>query len=225
MKKIFIILLILGFFSGFSEGKESFNINKLNVNEYTIEITDKDCRGLTIQLRKDKLLEDWAYNIIKNHETVDPSSFGEEKFISCVIKSIKNSSDIIKGTHQIRIRFRLEFLNGIFSNNGKTRKSLALLKGTIKEKDSSIVKFLSPEIESYSTIISFCNSMSDLDFFCKDYLVGMEPPRFETKLLGLKKSHLATLEHFGLPKEFGISLSLSSKSKRIGMMKEQPVSK
>jgi len=225
MKNIFIFLLILGFFSEFSEGKEIFNINKLNVNEYTIEITDKDCRGLTIQLRKDQLLEDWAYNIIQNHEIVDPSSFGEENFISCVIKSIKSSSDIIKGAHQIRIRFRLKFLNGIFSHDGKTRKSLALLKGNIKEKDSSIVKFLSPEIESYSKIISFCNSMSNFDFFCNDYLVGMEPPKFEKKLLGLKKSHLASLEHFGLPKEFGISLSLSSKSKRTSITNEQPVSK
>lgn len=225
MKNIFILLLTLGLFSELSEGKENFTINKLNVNEYTIEITDKECKGLTIKLRKDKFLEDWVYNIIKNHEIVDQSSFGEENFISCVIKSIKSSSELIKGTHQIRIRFRLEFLNGIFSHDGKTRKSLALLKGNIKENDSSIVKFLSPEIKSYSTIISFCNSMSDLDFFCKDYLVTMEPPKFEKKLLGLKKSHLASLEHFGIPKEFGIQLSLNSKSKRTSIMKEQPLSK
>lgn len=225
MEKIFIFAVILGLFSGFCEAEEKFIISKLNIDQYTIEITDDECRGLPLQLNKDKFLQDWAYSTLAHHGIVDKSSFGEEKFILCLIKLIKSSGYIINGTNQIRIRFELEFLNGVFSYDGKIRKSMALLKGTVKNNDFSFVKFFSREIASYSTMIDFCNAISEFDFFCGDNFIDMNPPIFGNENLGLKRNKLASLEHFGLPKELWISLTLSSKSKSIGILMEQPVSK
>lgn len=209
MKKVFILVLGLSLISCFSKGQDQVFVKQVNDAKYIIESARNECAGLPLVLTKDKFLKDWAYSTETNSIEKNEFSNEESNFLSCLIDGISNTSDIVRGSKQIRIRFELRALQGVFLHDGIFRKSVGLLKGTVKDNDFSLAKELSNELSSYSSITSFCDSVTDLGYVCDDNFIDMNPPKFEVSILGMNKSELANLDYLGFPNNLWISLTLS----------------
>jgi hypothetical protein len=210
MNKHFILTLCLTLVSCFSKGEAQVLVNQLSDGKYTIEVSKSECLGLSLELTKDKFLKDWAYSTTVNSLSENSLSFAESNFLSCLIDAINNTGAVVRNSSQIRVRFELRLLKGVFSSDGNIRRSIEQFKGTVKDNDFSLVKELLRELSSYSSIKSFCSSVSNSGYECGDNFIDMNPPKFETEILGLNKAELANLDYFGLSNDLWISLTLTS---------------
>ncbi|MAO31521.1 MAG: hypothetical protein CL595_14930 [Alteromonas sp.] len=210
MNKHFILTLCLTLVSCFSKGEAQVLVNQLSDGKYAIEFTKSECSGLSLELTKDKFLKDWAYSTTANSLSENSLLFDESNFLSCLIGAISNTGTVVRNSSQIRVRFELRLLKGVFASDGDLRRSIELFKGEVKDNDFSLVKDLSRELSSYTSIRSFCSSVSKSGYECGDNFLDMNPPKFETEILGLNKVELANLDYFGLPNDLWISLTLTS---------------